>query len=252
MRDAERRGRDRRRARRTSLCRAGSRRSGSRSRGEATLTRPAPPRSAPWAASRTAPVLPAEPPTTPTCPNVPLCAASGRSGRSALAASRDSTCARTFARSTDSAGKPMSATRIRARVGYRARGRAWELRTSRSDRRRESCRATWPVSLERPDGRSTATQGRPLARERAHHLGGPARPPGVRARCRRSRRRPGRTPRARSRARTRSRPDGSRHPRPRAARGSSWPRGSATRDSPGRARPAATPRPCSASTRATT
>jgi hypothetical protein len=48
--------------------------------GVATVTKPAPLRSAAFAASAAAPVLPTEPAMIPACPNVPLWADRGRAG----------------------------------------------------------------------------------------------------------------------------------------------------------------------------
>ena len=47
-------------------------------RGEATLTRPAPARIAPWPHSTAAPLFPIDPATTSTRPKSPLCASAAR------------------------------------------------------------------------------------------------------------------------------------------------------------------------------
>jgi len=75
----------------------------------ASVTRPAPPRSAPVSARCAAPVLPGEPAITSTRPASPLCASGVRGGTSLIASCSPRSSHPTGTRAAASAGIPMSA-----------------------------------------------------------------------------------------------------------------------------------------------
>ncbi len=133
---------------------------------EATVTRPAPARSAAMPAMAAAPVLPREPPTTSTCPNVPLCPQGGRgASNSRNMAGSTSDSRRVFVKRRRAAdGRPPPA---------RPRGRNWAAAPAPSlgavKVTVQSARANSPTgspeSLGMPEGISTATtlaSGNPL------------------------------------------------------------------------------------------
>jgi hypothetical protein len=84
--------------------------SGRTSGGQATVTSPAPARSAPRAASTAAPAFPTDPATTRTWPKVPLWAPAGRSGRSRAASAASVQLSAAPSSATTASGIPMSTT----------------------------------------------------------------------------------------------------------------------------------------------
>jgi len=132
---------------------------GSAAPGVATVTRPAPTRSAAVAARTAAPLLPTEPAMTSTCPKSPLCAPALRGGRHAAASSRSSNHSRAPPSSMSRGCRYRNHQLANAITGRRQHVTALRCGKRDRERRRQRRPADLTPSEGRPEGRSTATTG---------------------------------------------------------------------------------------------
>ena len=132
--------------------------------GTASVTMPAPIRSAASDARYAAPVMPREPATTSTCPQLPLCTSSGRNGTSVVASASSSNTCRIDFSSRSWSGKPISSTSsfpVSAAPGQRKCPTFGKPNVSVT----AACIATVdtaPVSAATPEGMSMDTTGFPM------------------------------------------------------------------------------------------